>query len=291
MKKKTILIVPPRGVPIRAIRIRLSVALIFMTVICSGFIGYFIPFDKITLSELEKNQKKNLKEQNSALLQKILASLRLLNNLKEQVNRLETKKGDIIKRNASDTTRNSKNSMHLDMSRMETEDLIKYVNGREKRLRSFLSQSSDELNIFDELPVIAPVAEPYVISRAFGASVDPFTGIEKAHYGIDFVAEKGNYVFATADGTVEKAEDHPLWGKRLIVDHGEGIKTIFAHLGSVKISQGKKVSRGDIIGTMGISGLSSGPHLHYEIRIDGAPVNPYNYLFPTITNKIALRLQ
>lgn len=266
-------------------------ALIFMAVICSGFIGYFIPFEKITLSELEKNQKKNLKEQNSALLQKILASLRLLNNLKEQVNRLEIKKGDIIKQNVADTTRKNKNSPHVDVSRMETEDLIQYINSREKRLRIFLSQSSEDSNIFNVLPVIAPVAEPYVISRAYGASIDPFTGMEKAHYGIDFVAEKGNYVFATADGIIEKAEEHPLWGKRLIIDHGDGIKTILAHLGSTKINQGKKVSRGDIIGTMGISGLSSGPHLHYEIRIDGNPVNPYDYMFPTITSKVALRLQ
>lgn len=266
-------------------------ALIALSVICSGFIGYFIPFDKITLSEIEKNQKKNLKEQNSALLQKILASLRLLNNLKEQVSRLETKRGDIIKQNVSDTTKKSRNAVLIDVSRMETEDLIQYVNSREKRLRSFLAGASEDSNLFNILPVIAPVAEPYVISRAYGAAIDPFTGIEKAHYGIDFVAEKGNYVFATADGVIEKAEDHPLWGKRLIIDHGDGIKTIFAHLGSTKITQGKKVSRGDMIGVMGISGLSSGPHLHYEIRIDGNAVNPYDYIFPTITSKVALRLQ
>jgi murein DD-endopeptidase MepM/ murein hydrolase activator NlpD len=291
MKKKTILIVPPRGVPIKAIRIRLSVALIALAVISSGFIGYFIPFDKIALSEIEKNQKKNLKEQNSALLQKILSSLRLLNNLKEQVNRLETKKGDIIKQDVSDTTKKSKSSPILDLSRMETEDLIQYVNSREKRLRSFLADASEDSNVFNVLPVIAPVAEPYVISRTYGVSVDPFTGMEKAHYGIDFVAEKGNYIFATADGTIEKEEDHPLWGKRIIIDHGDGIETVFSHVGAFKINQGKRVTRGDIIGTMGITGLSSGPHLHYEIRIDGNLVNPYDYMFPTITSKIALRLQ
>ncbi|HEX2959717.1 MAG TPA: M23 family metallopeptidase [Chitinispirillaceae bacterium] len=291
MKKRTILIVPPRGVPVKAIRIRLSVALIFFAIICSGFIGYFIPFDKITLSEIEKNQKKNLKEQNSALLQKILASLRLLNNLKEQVNRLEEKKGNIISKNVSDSTVKNRSSTLIDASRMETEDLIQYVNSREKRLRSFLTDASEDSNIFNILPVIAPVAEPYVISRAFGVSVDPFTGMEKAHYGIDFVAEKGNYIFATADGIIEKQEDHPLWGKRIIINHGDGITTVFAHVGSFKTNQGKRVSRGDLIGTIGISGLSSGPHLHYEIHIDGASVNPYDYMFPMITSKIALRLQ
>jgi murein DD-endopeptidase MepM/ murein hydrolase activator NlpD len=291
MKKKTILIVPPRGVPIKAIRIRLSVALIALAVISSGFIGYFIPFEKITLSEIEKNQKKNLKEQNSALLQKILSSLRLLNNLKEQVNRLETKKGDIIKQDVADTTIKSKNNPGIDLSRMGTEDLIQYVNSRGKRLRSFLTAVSEDSNIFNVLPVIAPVAEPYVISRTYGVSVDPFTGMEKAHYGIDFVAEKGNYIFATADGVIEKEEDHPLWGKKMVIDHGDGIETVFSHVGSFKVNQGKKVSRGDIIGTMGISGLSSGPHLHYEIRIDGNLVNPYDYMFPSITSKVALHLQ
>lgn len=291
MKKRTILIVPPRGVPIKAIKIRLSVALIALAVISSGFIGYFIPFDKITLSEIEKNQKKNLKEQNSALLQKILSSLRLLNNLKEQVNRLETKKGDIIKQDVADTTVKSKNNQCIDLSRMETEDLIQYVNSREKRLRNFLAEASEDSNIFNVLPVIAPVAEPYVISRTYGVSVDPFTGMEKAHYGIDFVAEKGNYIFATADGIIEKEEDHPLWGKKMVIDHGDGIETVFSHVGSFKVNQGKKVARGDIIGTMGISGLSSGPHLHYEILIDGNLVNPYDYMFPTIVSKVALHLQ
>jgi murein DD-endopeptidase MepM/ murein hydrolase activator NlpD len=291
MKKKTILIVPPRGVPVKSIRIRLSVVIIALIIISSGFIGYFIPFNKITLSDIEQNQKKNLTEQNSALLQKILSSLRLLNNLKEQVDRLEEKKENILSRPVSDTIIENRKRYKLDISRMETSDLISYVNNREKRIRSFLSAASNDTNIFDVLPVIAPIAEPYVVSRMYGNSVDPFTGNEKSHFGIDFVAEQGTYIFATADGVVEKEENHPLWGKRIIIDHGDGISTVFSHLGSFKINQGKRVSRGDIIGTMGISGLSSGPHLHYEIRIDGAPVNPYEYMFPFISSKVSLHLQ
>jgi murein DD-endopeptidase MepM/ murein hydrolase activator NlpD len=291
MKKKTILIVPPRGVPVKSIRIRLSVAIIFLILIAGGFIGYFIPFNRITLSDMEKNQKKNLTEQNSALLQKILASLRLLNNLKEQVERLEIKKENTLSKSVSDSIVHNKIKGQVDFSRMETKELIMYVNNREKRIRNFIAAASDDTNLFDILPVIAPVAEPYVISRKHGLSSDPFTGTEKWHYGIDFVAEEGVFIFATADGVIEKEENHPLWGKRLVISHGNGITTVFAHLGSYKINQGKKVSRGDIIGTMGLSGLSSGPHLHYEIRIDGTPIDPFDYMYPSIASKVALTLQ
>jgi murein DD-endopeptidase MepM/ murein hydrolase activator NlpD len=290
MEKKTILIVPPRGVPVRSIRIRLSVVITFLILVTVGFTGYFIPFNRITLSDMEKNQKKNLTEQNSALLQKILSSLRLLNNLKEQVERLEMKKKNVLSKPVSDSAAGSAIRNRIDLSKMGTGELITLVRSREKRLRSFIAAASDSNKLFDILPVIAPVSEPYVISRKYGPSEDPFTGIQKWHYGIDFVAEEGSYVFATADGVIEKEENHPLWGKRIVISHGEGITTIFAHLGSFKINQGKRVSRGDIIGTIGTSGLSSGPHLHYEIRIDGNPLDPFAYMYPSIAGKVALIL-
>lgn len=291
MEKKTILIVPPRGVPVKSIRVRLSVVVMFLIVVGVGFIGYFTPFNQITLSDIEKNQKKNLTEQNNALLQKILVSLRLLNNLKEQVERLEMKRENISGKPVSDSTAGATIKKRVDLSKMQTGELITLVKSREKRIRNFIAAASEGNNLFDILPVIAPVSEPYVISRKYGPSEDPFTGIQKWHYGIDFVAEEGSYIFATADGVIEKEENHPLWGKRIVISHGEGLTTVFAHLGSYKVNQGKRVSRGDIIGTIGTSGLSSGPHLHYEIRIDGNPLDPFAYMYPSIAGKVALILQ
>ena len=291
MSKKTILIVPPRGVPVKSIRIRFSVAVIFLVLVFSGFIGYFIPFNKITLSDIEQNQKKNLTDQNNALLQKILSSLRLLNNLKEQVDRLEVKRENISTNSVAETSNHQQHPKKIDVDEMTVDALVHYVNSQEQKIANFLTVTNEDNNIFDMIPVISPVAEPYVISRVFGISADPFTGTEKWHYGIDFVAEMELFVYVTADGTVERVENHPVWGRKITIAHGNGLSTVYAHLGESKVNQGKRVSRGDIIGTIGTTGLSTGPHLHYEIRINGSPIDPYRYMFPTITAKIALNLQ
>lgn len=281
MAKKTVLIVSPRGNTVKALRIRISVAIIFFSVVVVGFAGYFIPFNIFTLNEAEQNQHKNLTDQNKALLQKILSTLRLLNNLKEQVTRLEGKRDAVMNYGVVDSETLIEEKKAIDLTGMQGGVLLRYAQNQEARLKQFLSSVGENTNVFDGVPVIHPVPKPYVISRTFGKSKDPFTSKEKWHYGVDFVAEIETPVYSTASGVVKCFENHPIWGQRLYIDHANGFSTVYSHLGSCSVkNKGKKIARGEKIGTVGVSGLSTGPHLHYEIWHNGTAKNPDDYFFP-----------
>ena len=290
MNKKTILIVPPRGVPVKSIKVRLSVAILFLVLVIGGFAGYFIPFNSFTLNVVEQNQKKNLAEQNKALLQKILSTLRLLNSLKEQVAKLEDKREHVIRFGSIDTQTISVHHRKVDFSKFEPDALLRYTESLESRLESFVATVNENNNLFNKIPVIYPVPGPFIVSRSFGVSKDPFTSKDKWHYGTDFVAEIGTAIVATASGVVTRVENHPIWGKRIYIDHDEGFSTVYAHLGTTTVSRGKQVKRGETIGTMGMSGLSTGPHVHYEIWKKGTAINPDDYFYPRYASgEIALR--
>jgi murein DD-endopeptidase MepM/ murein hydrolase activator NlpD len=116
------------------------------------------------------------------------------------------------------------------------------------------------------------------ITANFGERLDPFSGEGAFHTGIDISADYGAGVRAAADGVVIEAGLHSGYGRLVIVDHGFGVATWYAHLSSFTVPNGIHVKRGDIIGYVGVSGRTTGPHVHYEVRINDAPVNPMRYL-------------
>jgi murein DD-endopeptidase MepM/ murein hydrolase activator NlpD len=113
----------------------------------------------------------------------------------------------------------------------------------------------------------------------FGQRNDPFSGEGEFHTGVDISAPTGTPVQATAPGIVVHAEWSAGYGRLVIVDHGGGIETYYAHLSRFYAQTGQEVRRGEIVGFVGSSGRVTAPHLHYEVRLGGAPVNPYPYLF------------
>jgi murein DD-endopeptidase MepM/ murein hydrolase activator NlpD len=117
-----------------------------------------------------------------------------------------------------------------------------------------------------------------VVTSSFGARLDPFNGEGAFHTGIDIATSRGDAVRAPADGVVMKAGMGTGYGREVIIDHGHGIETLYAHLSGFAVTAGQEVSRGDILGYVGSSGHSTGPHLHYEVRIHDTPVNPSKYL-------------
>jgi murein DD-endopeptidase MepM/ murein hydrolase activator NlpD len=159
-------------------------------------------------------------------------------------------------------------------------ELLKYVGTIEARFSPFYKSRSDTGNMFDTVPVLRPVMKTSPVSRGFGMALDPFSGKRSYHYGIDLVAEPGSPVVATASGVIQRVEKHPLWGKKIVIAHCASYMTTYSHLGEVKTSQGKRVKRGETIGTMGLSGLSSGPHIHYEVWHNGKLDDPEKYFFP-----------
>ena len=122
------------------------------------------------------------------------------------------------------------------------------------------------------------------ITGSFGERIDPFNGEGAFHSGVDISASVGAPVIAPADGTVTFADFEGGYGRAVLIDHGHGITTRYGHLASFAVAAGQYIHRGDTVGYVGMSGRSTGPHLHYEVRINSIPVNPYKYLRITVAH-------
>ncbi len=131
------------------------------------------------------------------------------------------------------------------------------------------------------IPAIQPVSNKDLRQTAsgYGTRIDPIYGTSKFHSGMDFSAPPGTDVYATGDGTVIKAGWETGYGNTVEIDHGFGYRTRYAHLKDYRTRVGKKVVRGEVIGHVGSTGKSTGPHLHYEVFVKGQVVNPINYYF------------
>ncbi len=130
------------------------------------------------------------------------------------------------------------------------------------------------------VPALWPVIGP--ITASFGEREDPFSGEPAFHPGVDIGAPYGTPVLAAASGVVVFAGREEGYGRLVVIDHGFGISTVYAHLSSYTLEASEQVDRGQVIGYVGDSGRSTGPHLHYEVRIDNTPVNPWRYLRATL---------
>jgi murein DD-endopeptidase MepM/ murein hydrolase activator NlpD len=126
-------------------------------------------------------------------------------------------------------------------------------------------------------PSIWPV-DGRLIRSSYGQRTDPFSGEGAFHKGVDISVPAGTGVRATADGIVVHAAYDSGYGRLVVVDHGGGMQTYYAHLSAFRVHTGQELRRGDIVGAVGSSGRVTAPHLHYEVRVGGAPVNPYFYL-------------
>ncbi|HPM92294.1 MAG: M23 family metallopeptidase [Bacteroidales bacterium] len=136
------------------------------------------------------------------------------------------------------------------------------------------------------IPAIQPVSNQDLrrLSSYFGWRTDPFYKVQKFHEGVDFSAPPGTEIYATGDGKVLQADRSKTgYGNQIVIDHGFGYKTMYAHLQSFKVRAGETVKRGQVIGTLGSTGKSTSPHLHYEVWKNNTPVNPINYFFNDIT--------
>jgi len=129
-------------------------------------------------------------------------------------------------------------------------------------------------------PTLWPVEG--LVTGSFGERVDPFNGEGAFHTGVDISTTYGRPVIAPADGIVAYAETMAGYGRLVVIEHGQGISTRYGHLANYTVAVGQSVHRGDVIGYVGNTGRSTGPHLHYEVRIHDVPVNPHKYLRMTI---------
>jgi murein DD-endopeptidase MepM/ murein hydrolase activator NlpD len=128
-------------------------------------------------------------------------------------------------------------------------------------------------------PTLWPVIGP--ITGAFGERIDPFNGEGAFHAGVDISCHYGQQVIAPADGVVTFAGNYNGYGRMIELDHGNFITTRYGHLSGITVTDGESVHKGEVIGYVGLTGRSTGPHLHYEVRIHDTPVNPHKYLRTT----------
>jgi murein DD-endopeptidase MepM/ murein hydrolase activator NlpD len=173
------------------------------------------------------------------------------------------------------------------------EDMIIELNERVDKLRRKLyieSKSQDELvklaenkeKLYAAIPAIQPISNKQLMALAsgFGMRTHPIYKVRKMHSGIDFAASIGTPIYATADGKVVNVDvKFSGYGKLVEIDHGFGYRTRYAHMHDFAVKNGQNVRRGDLIGYVGNTGLSTAPHLHYEVLINGTQVDPVHYFY------------
>ena len=153
-------------------------------------------------------------------------------------------------------------------------------------------QSSSLASVYEEAlsnqlflackPSINPIspADPFWYTSYYGYRNDPFTHRRTAHHGIDLAGREGTDIHCSGEGIVSISRVSKFgYGKEVVVDHGFGYTSRYAHLQDILVEKGQKIKRGELVGTMGNTGRSTGPHLHYEIRKDGKPVNPMYFFY------------
>ena len=171
------------------------------------------------------------------------------------------------------------NSLMRDMHEQIEQLSLASVNQQEE-LESLLKSLEDQQNLLASTPAIRPVSRSVTswITSRFGYRKSPFTGRRELHKGYDIASRQGTPILATADGVVTFAGKKGLYGKFIVIDHGHGMITRYGHCQKLLKKRGDKVKRWDTIALMGSTGRSTGPHVHYEVHLNGIPVNPVKYI-------------
>ncbi len=160
--------------------------------------------------------------------------------------------------------------------------LRKKVYIQSKSFDDLINLAAEKEDMLRSIPAIMPISTRDLtrVASGFGLRIHPLYKITKFHAGMDFTAPSGTEIYATGDGTVASVSSSKRgMGNHIIIDHGFGYTSIYAHLDSFNVRAGQKVNRGDVIGFVGNTGMSIAPHLHYEIKLNGTNVDPVNYYF------------
>jgi len=162
-----------------------------------------------------------------------------------------------------------------------------------KSLDEITALAKDKEKILARIPAIQPIKNEDLTRMAsgYGYRSDPFTKVRKFHYGMDFTAPRGTPIYASGDGVVKRADGRASgYGNHIRIDHGYDYVSLYAHLYKYNVNVGQKVRRGDLIGYVGSSGRSVGPHLHYEVFKDNIRINPLNFYYGNLSTEEFNRL-
>ncbi len=178
------------------------------------------------------------------------------------------------------------NSEMIKETAMRMDQISKQMYVQSRSYDEIVKMAEDKSKLLAAIPAIQPVANEELkrLASGFGFRVDPFTKARKMHYGMDFSAEIGTPVYATGDGKILRADNSSSgFGNHIRIDHGFGYITIYAHLSEYNVRVGQRVKRGEVIGYVGNTGRSRGPHLHYEVWLNNDKLNPVNFYYGDLT--------
>jgi murein DD-endopeptidase MepM/ murein hydrolase activator NlpD len=178
------------------------------------------------------------------------------------------------------------NSSLLKSTSENIDKIEEKLNNQSLSFRELLDLAKNKEKMLSNIPAIQPVRNKdlKMMASGYGFRIDPIYKTKKMHTGMDFTADIGAEVYATGDGIVESIETGGWgYGKCIVINHGFGYRTRYAHLSSFKITSGQKVKRGELIGLVGNTGKSVGPHLHYEVQKGRTKINPINYYHSDLT--------
>lgn len=172
------------------------------------------------------------------------------------------------------------NSDQIMNTTMRLDKMSKRMYIQSKSLDDVYQLARNKEKMLASIPAIMPVAKENLtrIASGYGMRIHPVFKVRKMHTGMDFTAPTGTEIHSTGDGKVVKVlSERRGYGKRVVIDHGYGYRTRYAHLSKFNVKVGQKIKRGDVIGYVGNTGTSTGPHLHYEVEKNGAKINPANF--------------
>ncbi|MDR2972696.1 MAG: M23 family metallopeptidase [Bacteroidales bacterium] len=166
---------------------------------------------------------------------------------------------------------------------LKTKGLFIKLKEERESLDSLLLLAENKNDMLAAIPAIRPIKNMYNVTSGFGLRIHPILKTYRKHTGVDITAPRGTPIYATADGTVSRQQAAMGYGTNVIIDHGFSYQTLYGHLSKKIVKPGQKVKRGELIGYVGNTGLSMGPHLHYEVWKNGIPVNPVQFFTSDIT--------
>lgn len=171
-------------------------------------------------------------------------------------------------------------------TKKKLDNIAKRMYIQSKSFDEVIEMAKNKEEMLASIPAIQPVSNKDLkrLASGYGYRIDPIYKVNKMHWGMDFSAPTGTDIFATGDGRVQSVvNSRSGYGRHVVIDHGYGYQTLYAHMSKTDVKRGQKVKRGDIIGQVGNTGKSSGPHLHYEVIKDGKKINPANFYFNDLT--------
>jgi len=277
-----------------------KVSFIMLAVILIAFFG-FIGFSQFLMSPNERAQKRefeNLKLHYELLSKRIEESSKVLAELQERDNTIyrvyfeanpipdEQRKAGFGGVNRYKYLEGFDNSSMIQKATKDLDILSKQLVVQSKSLDEIVDLAKKKEKMLASIPAIQPVSNEHLTRMAsgYGWRNDPFTKARKFHKGMDFTAPQGTPIYAAGDGVVLRADGRATgYGSHVRIDHGFGYVTLYGHMTQFVVKRKQKVKRGDLIGYVGSTGRSEAPHLHYEVRKNGRPINPINFYYGSLT--------